>query len=83
MELKGQIIALVGSFAVAFIGSWIQLNQRISRVETQIEYIEQAIQKVSEVDGKVNVILEQNQWIIRDLQEQKESLKEIRKEQTK
>ena len=78
---KARLYALIGSFAVTFLGSWIQLNQRISRMEAQVEYVERTVSKIGEMESSVKVIVEQNRWIQKHLNGQEEEIKEIRKTQ--
>lgn len=75
---KSQLLALIGSFIVAFIGSWVQLNQRMSKMETQIEHLETVVKNVGTIQRDVAIIVERTENMQRQLKDQSDELKEVR-----
>lgn len=70
-ELRSSMIATVGAFCIAFLGSWIQLNGRISKVETHVEHHSKQVDKLDDLNNNVQRLIEQNQWIIEELRKEK------------
>lgn len=59
----GAFVGSVATILIAFIGSWVQINSRISAMEIQINYLERGMDKVQDLDAKIDVVIEQNKWI--------------------
>jgi len=80
---KSQLFALIGSFIVTFLGSWVQLNQRIGKMETQIHHLETVVRNVGTMDKNIAIIVEQNKWMQKEISDQRQEIKQIRKSQLK
>lgn len=72
-DLRSSMIATVGAFIIAFFGSWVQLNTRISKVETHVEHHTKSVEKIDEINNNVQQLIEQGRWIIRELQRNQEN----------
>jgi len=64
---KSSIITILGTFFLMFLASWIQLNSRISVVETRIESqkeikinLNEIEDSVNELKSKVNVLIDRS-----------------------
>lgn len=62
-NLKNIILGAGVTFALAFFGSWVQLNSRISTIEVRIDMLEENYKSLENLDNKIDVIIEQNKWI--------------------
>jgi uncharacterized coiled-coil protein SlyX len=74
-DLRSSMVAGAFSFGVLFLGSWVQLNARISRVETQIEYMDRNIQELNTIKTKLDVLIGQNEVILEYYSKQHNSQK--------
>jgi hypothetical protein len=66
-KYRSSIITVLGSFFLMFLVSWIQLNSRISVVETRIENqkeikinLNEIEDSVNELKSKVNVLIDRS-----------------------
>lgn len=62
-NLKNLLLGAGFTFAIAFFGSWVQLNSRISTIEVRLEMLEENYKSLENLDNKIDVIIEQNKWI--------------------
>jgi len=77
---KTQIYTLVFSFILAFVGSWVQLNARMSKMETQIDHLQKVVLDVTDMNTNIAILIEQNKYIEQQLKEQREAIKCINKD---
>ncbi len=66
---KKMFIAGVFAIIVSGVGGYVQVNSRLSRVETRVEYLEGGLNKIDALNTKVEVLIEQNKWIQSQLKE--------------
>lgn len=76
---KKMFIAGVFAIIISGVGGYVQVNNRLSKVETKVEYLQGAQSKIDNLNTKVEVLIEQNKWIQSKIEEIKEDSSDLYK----
>lgn len=69
---KKMFIGGVFAIVLSGVGGYVQVNSRLSKVETKMEYLENDLNKIDALNTKVEVLIEQNKWIQEKIEEIKQ-----------